>query len=130
MITALHSAESLARMGDLAQRVAEAVRRRYPAPVLPEVLRPRFATMGEIAVDLATPDIALARAATAADGELDDLHRSLFAVLDYPDWAHGVAAAVDASQLSQCYERFGDHAVTITHRAVFVRTGTLTREAS
>jgi phosphate transport system protein len=138
VIAALHSAESLERMGDLAEHVAEAVRRRYPRQVLPAVLRPRFAAMGGIAVGLAetaaevlrSRDAVLTETISAADKELDDLHRSLFAVLDYPDWAYGAGAAVDAAQLSQYYERFGDHAVSIARRATFVSTGTMSREAS
>jgi phosphate transport system protein len=138
VITALHWAEHLERMGDLAQHVAEAVRRRHPQQVLPPVLRPRFAEMGRLAFDLAsttaeclrTRDAALASTIAATDEELDDLHRSLFAVLDYQEWTYGVATAVDASQLSQIYERFGDHAVSIARRTTFVTTGTMSREAS
>ncbi|MCE7004561.1 phosphate signaling complex protein PhoU [Kibdelosporangium philippinense] len=138
VITALHSAESLERMGDLAQHVAETVRRRYPRQVLPTVLRPRFEAMGALAVTLAetaadairTREPELTGYAAEADGELNDLHRSLFAVLDYQDWAHGVGSAVDAVQLSQYYERFGDHAVSIVRRSGFITTGTMSREAS
>ncbi|TCO54892.1 phosphate signaling complex protein PhoU [Actinocrispum wychmicini] len=138
VIMAMHAADSLERMGDLAEHVAETVRRRYPRQVLPATLRPRFAAMGGIAVTLAenaatalrTRDPAILAAADEADGELNDLHRSLFAILEYQDWAYGAGAAVDAAQLSQCYERFGDHAVSIARRATFVATGTMTREAS
>jgi phosphate transport system protein len=138
VISALHSAESLERMGDLAQHIAETVRRRYPQHVLPAVLRPRFEAMGALAVTLAeaatdallTRDPLLLGYVSEADGELDDLHRSLFAVLDYQDWSHGVGAAVDAVQLSQYYERYGDHAVSIVRRSSFVSTGTMAREAS
>ena len=138
VIAALHSAESLERMGDLAQHVAEAVRRRHPRQVLPTVLRPRFEAMGALAVTLAetaadalrTKDPDLAGYAEEADNELNDLHRSLFAVLDCQDWSHGVGAAVDAVQLSQYYERYGDHAVSIVHRSAFVSTGSMAKEAS
>jgi phosphate transport system protein len=137
VIAALHSAESLERMGDLAQHVAEAVRRRHPHQVLPPLLRPRFAEMGRIAVGLATTateclrtrNAALADEVVATDRELDGLHRSLFAVLNYREWAYGVATAVDASQLSQFYERFGDHAVSIARRTTFIATGTMSRKA-
>nr|WP_042188651.1 phosphate signaling complex protein PhoU [Kibdelosporangium sp. MJ126-NF4]CEL18373.1 Phosphate transport system regulatory protein PhoU [Kibdelosporangium sp. MJ126-NF4]CTQ97856.1 Phosphate transport system regulatory protein PhoU [Kibdelosporangium sp. MJ126-NF4] len=133
VIAALHSAESLERMGDLAQHVAETVRRRHPREVLPPVLRPRFAHMGDIAIGLArdtahalrTRTIGLSDAVREADEELNDLHRSLFAVLEYQDWSYGVGAAVDAVRLSQCYERFGDHALSIMRRAMFVETGVM-----
>ncbi|ONI82883.1 phosphate transport system regulatory protein PhoU [Actinosynnema sp. ALI-1.44] len=133
VIAAMHSAESLERMGDLAQHIAETVRRRSPREVLPPVLRPRFAQMADIAVNLAhdaaetlrTRSSGLVGAVSAADEELDDLHRSLFAVLEYQDWSYGVGAAVDAVRLSQCYERFGDHALSIVRRATFVETGVM-----
>ena len=54
---------------------------------------------------------------------MDDLHRSLFAVVGYQEWNYGVATAVDASLLSRYYERFADHAVSVAHRTTFVATG-------
>ena len=53
VLAAIHAAESLERMGDLALHVAKAARRRHPEPVLPEAVRPYFAEMGEVAVKLA-----------------------------------------------------------------------------
>lgn len=41
-----------------------------------------------------------------------------------------VLLAVDGAQLSQYYERFGDHAVSTARRTMFVTTGTMTRETS
>lgn len=115
----------LERMGRLAVHVADAVRRRHPGPAVPRVLAPRFAEMGRIAVWLATMagqvldtgDLSLARTVTRVDADMDDLHRTLFTVLGYQDWAHGTAAAVDVALLSHNYERFGDHAVSLVRRA-------------
>lgn len=127
VVSAVHAIGDLNRMGRLAVHVAEAVRRRCPEPVVPHVLAARFAEMGRIAVWLATMagqvlesrDVALARTLIAVDDDMDDLHRTLFTVLDYRDWAYGAATAVDVAQLSRCYERFADHAVSLARQSTF-----------
>ena len=131
VLAAIHAAESLERMGDLALHVAKAARRRHPNPVLPEPVRHSFAEMGRVAVELArdaeqvilNKDIDQARSLEAADDEMDDLHRDLFSVIMVKDWPHGVASAVDATLLGRFYERFADHAVSVAKRVVFVVTG-------
>lgn len=131
VLAAIHAAESLERMGDLALHVARAARRRHPEPVLPDEVAPHFAEMGKVAVRLArqaeevirTRDVDAAKALDLADDEIDDIHRHLFTVIMDPKWQHGVAAAVDATLLGRFYERYGDHAVSVANRMVFVATG-------
>ena len=131
VLASIHAAESLERMGDLALHVAKAARRRHPNPVLPDQVRPYFAEMGRVAVELArdaeqvilNKDIDQARSLEEADDEMDDLHRHLFSVIMDKDWPHGVSAAVDVTLLGRFYERFADHAVSVAKRVVFVVTG-------
>lgn len=131
VLAAIHAAESLERMGDLALHVAKAARRRHPNPVLPEQVRPYFSEMGRVAVELARSaeqvilhqDVEKARALEEADDEMDDLHRHLFSVIMDKEWPHGVAAAVDVTLLGRFYERYADHAVSVAKRVVFVVTG-------
>ncbi|GGM73431.1 phosphate transport system regulatory protein PhoU [Longimycelium tulufanense] len=131
VIAALHAAESLERMGDLAQHVAKTARRRHPQPVLPEQVRGTFAEMGRVAVHLArraeqvirTKDIDIARQMEDEDDAMDDLHKHLFSVLMDREWPHGTAAAVDVTLLGRFYERFADHSVSVARRMVFVVTG-------
>lgn len=131
VLAAIHAAESLERMGDLALHVAKAARRRHPEGALPEAVRQYFARMGEIAVRLArqaeavirSRDVEDALALEADDDEVDDIHRHLFTVIMDNDWPHGVAAAVDVTLLGRFYERFADHAVSVARRMVFVVTG-------
>lgn len=131
VLAVIHAAESVERMGDLALHVAKAARRRHPNPVLSETVRPYFAEMGRIAVELAreatdiirTQDVARARSLEDADDAMDDLHRHLFTVIMDKDWAHGVPSAVDTTLLGRFYERFADHAVSVAKRTVFVVTG-------
>jgi len=131
VLAAIHAAESLERMGDLALHVARAARRRHPEPVLPDEVATHFAEMGKVAVRLArqaeevirTRDVDAAKALDLADDEIDDIHRHLFTVIMDKNWQHGVAAAVDATLLGRFYERYGDHAVSVANRMVFVATG-------
>jgi phosphate transport system protein len=131
VLAAIHAAESLERMGDLALHVAKAARRRHPQPVLPDDVAPLFREMGRVAVELArkaeqvilSKDVLQAQALEDADDEIDDLHRHLFTVIMDKDWQFGVAAAVDVTLLGRFYERFADHAVSVAKRVVFVVTG-------
>jgi phosphate transport system protein len=131
VLAAIHAAESLERMGDLALHVAKAARRRHPEPVLPESVRPYFAEMGQVAVELArqaelvikNKDVEAARLLEAADDQVDDIHKHLFTVIMDRDWPYGVASAVDVTLLGRFYERYADHAVSVARRMVFVVTG-------
>jgi phosphate transport system protein len=131
VLAAIHAAESLERMGDLALHVAKAARRRHPEPVLPDSVRPYFAEMGEVAVKLArsteqvikTKDVEAAKTLESDDDQVDDIHRHLFTVLMDREWPYGVAAAVDVTLLGRFYERYADHAVSVAKRMIFVVTG-------
>jgi phosphate transport system protein len=131
VISAIHGAGDIERMGDLALHVAQAARRRHPQPVLPAEMAPYFAEMGRVGVALArkaaevirTRDVDMAATLEADDDAMDDLHRHIFSVLMAPSWTHGVAPAVDITLLGRFYERYADHAVTVARRVVYVVTG-------
>ncbi|MGO1050648.1 phosphate signaling complex protein PhoU [Crossiella sp. CA198] len=131
VVAAIHAAEDLERMGDLALHVAKATRRRHPNGVLPDQVREDFAQMGRVAVELAKKaelvirnrDVELAQQLEQDDDEMDALHKHLFSVLMDKDWPHGVAPAVDITLLGRFYERFADHAVALARRVVFIATG-------
>lgn len=131
VVSAIQASADLERMGGLAVHVAQTARRRHPQPVLPAQVRPYFAEMGAVAVQLAldaaqvvrTRDIELANKVEHDDDAMDDLHRHLFTVLMAREWPHGVATAVDVALLGRFYERFADHAVALARQVVFVVTG-------
>ena len=54
---------------------------------------------------------------------MDRLHRELFTIVLSPSWSHGVEAAIDVTLLSRYYERYADHAVSVTKRVVTIVTG-------
>ena len=131
VIGALRMSTSLERMGDLAEHVAKQARLRYPRPSIPQELRGTFAEMGGVAEAIvsktgsviATKDVALAADIARHDQRMDALHRELFTIVLSPSWSHGVEAAIDVTLLSRFYERYADHAVSVTRRVVTVVTG-------
>ena len=131
VIGALRIAASLERMGDLAEHVAKQARMRYPRPAVPQELRATFAVMGGIAEEIvsktgaviATKDVELVADIARHDAEMDRLHRELFTIVLSPSWSHGVEAAIDITLLSRYYERYADHAVSVTRRVVTIVTG-------
>ena len=131
VIGALRIAASLERMGDLAEHVAKQARMRYPRPAVPQELRATFAVMGGIAEAIvsktgsviATKDVELVADIARHDAEMDRLHRELFTIVLSPSWSHGVEAAIDITLLSRYYERYADHAVSVTRRVVTIVTG-------
>jgi phosphate transport system protein len=131
VVSAIHGAGDIERMGDLAVHVAQAARRRHPNAVLPAEVAPYFAEMGRVGVALAhkagevirSRDLVAAAQLENDDDAMDDLHRHMFTVLMGRDWTHGVAPAVDATLLARFYERYADHAVAVARRIVYVVTG-------
>ena len=131
VIGALRIAASLERMGDLAEHIAKQARMRFPRSAIPEELRATFSRMGEIAEAIVaqtgqvieSKDVSLAADVARHDAEMDRLHRELFTIVLSPSWSHGVEAAIDTTLLSRYYERYADHAVSVTRRVVTIVTG-------
>jgi phosphate transport system protein len=137
VVTSLHIASGIERMGDLAKHVAKTALRRYPAKAVPDDLATVIRDMatvadrisGKIGQVLADPDAVRAAELESDDDAMDELHRGLFVVLLGSAWKHGVEAAVDGALLGRFYERFADHAVNAGHHVYFLVTGRpLTRD--
>jgi phosphate transport system protein len=131
VVAAIRTAGDVERMGDLALHVAEVVRMRHPQPALPPEVRPAFAEMGKVAVQLAskaaevarTRNVVMAAELDADDDAMDVLHREMMEVLMDERWPHGVRTAVDVTLLARYYERFADHAVVVARETVYAVTG-------
>jgi phosphate transport system protein len=138
VITALHVAADLERMGDLADHVAKTALRRHPSPAVPAELRGVFTDMADvadrmankIAVVLSRPNAELAAELDQDDDAMDDLHRELFAILLSEAWPYGVETGIDGALLGRFYERFADHAVNAGQRVVYLITGEIAREVA
>jgi phosphate transport system protein len=131
IITSLRMSADLERMGDLARHIAKVARLRYPDSAVPADLRDTIAQMGRIAVDLAGKtaqiiegrDIDTARELPIDDDEMDELHRMLFGALLEKTAEYSVETAIDVTLIGRYYERFADHAVSVSKRIVFLVTG-------
>jgi phosphate transport system protein len=131
LVTALRMSADLERMGDLAHHVAKVVLLRHPASAVPEQLLQLIESMGEAAEKIATKtgvvistrDTALAAQVEKDDDEMDELHRKLISKLVEPSWPHGIETAIDLTLLGRYYERYADHAVSVSRRVIFLVTG-------
>jgi phosphate transport system protein len=131
VLTAVHIAADLERMGDLADHVAKTGLRRHPARAVPEELTGVIRDMarvadgmaGKISRVLSTPNVARATELERDDDAMDDLHRRLLSTVLDPGWEHGVETAVDTALLGRYYERYADHAVNAGQHVVYLITG-------
>lgn len=132
LVTALRMGSDLERMGDLAHHVAKIARMRHPNAAVPPELVSIIQAMGVTAVAItektgiviSTRDTQMALEVERDDDVMDDLHRKLIAVLIEPTWKHGIETAIDLTLLGRYYERYADHAVSISRRVYFLVTGT------
>jgi phosphate transport system protein len=131
LISTIHLAADLERMGDLAHHVAKIARLRYPEVAVPPEARDVISQMGEVAASLVTKvaevvegrDIALAQAIEMEDDSMDALRRKLFTLVLAPHWSRGTEAAIDMTLLGRYYERYADHAVAVARHTIFIVTG-------
>ena len=131
IVAALRMVFELARMGDLAAHVAKIARLRYPETAVPELLRPSFVRMGDVAEKMVVTagqtlndrNIQNAQELRARDEEMDELRRTQFRLLLSDEWSYGVEAAVDVALLGRYYERIADHAASMGRRVIYVVTG-------
>jgi phosphate transport system protein len=131
VITSLHVASDLERMGDLAEHIAETAARRLPSIAVPEELQPVIREMADVADGLAakiadvlsTSDVERAAEMEADDDVMDELHRQLLAFMLGTAWRHGVEAAIDGALLGRFYERYADHAVNAANQIIYLVTG-------
>lgn len=129
VLAAVRISVDLERMGDLAKHVAKSVLLRAPVPVIPDSMRADFAAMGSAAVRiseklvriLADRDHLAATQMGLDDDELDAIQQRIHDQL--PTLGYGPQTAVDAALLARFFERFGDHAVRISHQVVYLVTG-------
>jgi phosphate transport system protein len=131
IISSLRISASLERMGDLAKHIAEAARRAYPESAVPESHREIFEGMAsaakkaaaEVAELIESRDLNVAAGIVEDDDQLDDLHEAAYAGLLLPAFKGSPQEILDISLLARYFERFGDHAVGVSRRIVYLVTG-------
>ena len=131
LVTALRMSADLERMGDMAHHVAKITRLRHPGAAVPSELLLTIEEMGKVARLISdkvggvinSKDIDKALEVEKDDDEMDLLHRRLFTALLEPSWPHGIETAIDMTLIGRYYERYADHAVSISRRVYFLVTG-------
>ena len=131
LVTSLRMSADLERMGDLAHHIAKSARMRYPATAVPPELSLTIEEMGRVcgkiiektSLVLKNKDTEQALEVEKDDDEMDLLHRKLFTVLLDPSWPHGIETAIDMTLIGRYYERYADHAVSVSRRIHFQVTG-------
>jgi phosphate transport system protein len=131
LVASLRMSADLERMGDMARYIAKLARMRYPATAVPPELLLTVQEMGRVASKIAekainiidTRDTDAARSLERDDDAMDILHRKLFATLLDTNWSHGIESAIDMTLIGRYYERFADHAVSISRRVYYLVTG-------
>ena len=131
LVTALRMSADLERMGDLAHHIAKVTRLRHPGAAVPSELLLTVEEMGKVARLISdkvggiinSKDIDKALEVEKDDDEMDLLHRRLFTVLLDPSWPHGIETAIDMTLIGRYYERYADHAVSVSRRIHFQVTG-------
>ena len=131
LVSSLRMSADLERMGDLAHHVAKQARMRYPNSAVPIELVPTITAMGLVADKLIDKlssvmehrDAVRALELETDDDEMDKLHSELIGTLLADNWPHGIETAIDMTLLGRFYERFADHAVSISRRVYFLVTG-------
>ena len=131
VVSALRISASLERMGDMAEHIAQLARYRFPDKVVPKSLRPTFAEMGALDVEIArmlvellkSEDMKVSEAIRNEDDKVDALHLSVFDKVLGETWKGAAVDTVDATLASRYHERFADHAVSIAKKVQYLATG-------
>ncbi len=137
LVTALRMSADLERMGDMAHHVAKITRLRHPGAAVPSELLLTIEEMGKVARLISdkvggvinSKDIDKALEVEKDDDEMDLLHRRLFTALLEPSWPHGIETAIDMTLIGRYYERYADHAVSVSRRIHFQVTGKYSNES-
>ena len=131
VISALRMSASLERMGDLARHLAELARLRYPAATVPAPLAGLFRQLhdaavriaGEVTAVLEARDTEMAKAIDEDDDLLDRLHQDTFNATLGGTLDLTAQQVVDVTLAARYFERFGDHAVSVASRIIYIATG-------
>jgi phosphate transport system protein len=131
VVSALRISASLERMGDMSTHISQLARYRFPDKVVPKSLRPTFAEMGRLDVEIArklvellrTEDVEMAEDIRNEDDKIDALHLSVFDKVLGEKWKGEAVDTVDATLASRYHERFADHAVSISKKVQYLATG-------
>jgi len=138
IIASLRISAALERMGDLAQHIAEFARRAYPDSAIPashvETITAMVAAAKAVAAEivelLESRDLNVAAGIVSDDDTLDELHATSYRLMLEDGYVATPQEILNIALLARYFERFGDHAVGVSRRIVYLVTGDHTGEGS
>ncbi len=136
IVVSLRISAALERMGDLAQHIAEFARRAYPDSAIPDSHIDQITAMVDAAKQAAREiteliegrDLNVAARIVSDDDTLDELHAQAYQRLLEPGFVATPQEILNIALLARYFERFGDHAVGVSRRIVYLVTGDHTGE--
>lgn len=131
VFSAMRISADLARKAGLAVHIAEAARRRYPDPIVPDSLRPHFLEMRDLCIDMShrvgtalrTNDMTDIEYLTTQNSRVDELKNLVVAAVSDDDQGRDVMNAVDIALLGRYFERYADQTIDVASRIVFFVRG-------
>lgn len=131
VVSSMRLASTFERMGDLARHIGETARRSYPNSAITNELKDIFVQMQAFTADVAgrlsdileEHDTAVAKQIIDNDSKLNALHNSVFALVTGDEWTGTRQQVIDTVLLSRFYERFGDHAVFVARKLIYIVSG-------
>lgn len=138
IVASLRISAGLERMGDLAQHIAEAARRAHPGTAVPDIQRDILQAMAAAAKTAAAEvvelldghDLNVAARIASDDDTLDALHAQCYQTLLSDKYTGSTQETLDIALLARYFERFGDHAVGVSRRIIYLVTGDHTKPRS
>lgn len=136
IVASLRISAALERMGDLAQHIAEFARRAYPDSAIPdshlEIITAMTVAAKKVSLEIVEliegRDLNVAAGIVSDDDTLDELHAAAYRLLLEDGYEAAPQAVLNMALLARYFERFGDHAVGISRRIVYLVTGDHTGE--
>lgn len=131
VVSSIYIVENFNSMGRLAKDIARIARNRHPEHAVPEECRPYISELTRLNVEMLNkvrdllihPNADHAVTFEEDDDAVDDIHRYLMQMLTTKDWKASTREAVELALMAKYFERFGDHAVDVASRIVFLTTG-------
>lgn len=131
VLSSIHIAYHLHRMGELATHIAQSARRRHPARAIPAEMVEEFGQLAQAAQNmtlktrnlLVSPDTDTALELEQDDQFIDELSTSLLSRMTQSEWPHSARESVDTALLIRFYERYADHCVNVAGRVVYLVSG-------
>jgi len=138
IIVSLRISAALERMGDLAQHIAEDARRAYPESAVPDSHSDVITGMVDAAKKAAEEiveliegrDLNVAAGIVSDDDTLDQLHAEAYKRVLAEGYEATPQEILNVSLIARYFERFGDHAVGVSRRIVYLVTGDHTGEGA